>query len=179
MKARKMDSIEEYFLFYKTVKGDIEEHMDTLKKYASKSNSIVELGVRNLVSTWAFLAARPKKLISVDITHPITNGAKKAFDDAFRLARENKIDFAFIQADDLEIELEKTDLLFIDTLHTREQLTQELKLHADKARKYIILHDTEIPEMAETAFEFLKENKKWRLLEQRHNNNGLIVLGKL
>jgi hypothetical protein len=31
---------------------------------------------------------------------------------------------------------------FIDTLHTGEQLRQELRLHSSRVRKYIVLHDT-------------------------------------
>ena len=35
------------------------------------------------------------------------------------------------------------DLLFIDTSHTREQLTQELEAFSRYTRRYILLHDTE------------------------------------
>src|SRR5262249_50913089 len=47
------------------------------------------------------------------------------------------------EADVLKIEIEPTDLLFIDTWHVYEQLKCELMLHAGKALRFIALHDTE------------------------------------
>jgi hypothetical protein len=35
--------------------GDIHEHLPTLMKYAEECDSIIELGVRGVVSTWAFI----------------------------------------------------------------------------------------------------------------------------
>ena len=74
----------------------------------------------------------------------------------------------------------------------------ELKLHAKKVKKYIILHDTTtfatVDETHyETVFgmkvnnkglwlaieEFLEENKNWKLLERFTNNNGLTILEKI
>jgi hypothetical protein len=40
------------------------------------------------------------------------------------------------------VEIEPTDMLFIDTFHVYEQLRRELALHAGKARRFIVLHDT-------------------------------------
>jgi len=40
--------------------SDINEHLGTLKKYTQECNIIVEMGVRSIVSTWAFLAGKPK-----------------------------------------------------------------------------------------------------------------------
>lgn len=34
--------------------GDIDEHLPTLAKYASECESVIELGVRGCVSSWAF-----------------------------------------------------------------------------------------------------------------------------
>jgi|WetSurSiteA1Bulk_404760.scaffolds.fasta_scaffold00264_9 hypothetical protein len=174
----KLSKIEFYFNLYKKTPGDLEEHMDTLRQYASDSKTIVELGTRKVVSTWAFLAAHPEKMICVDIVHPQEYDAGYALNDAIVSCAEEGIDFKFIQEDDLKIELEKMDLLFIDTLHNKEQLSKELELHGNKAKKYIIFHDTEIPEMAETINDFLSKNEEWKLLENRHNNNGLIVIGR-
>lgn len=168
-----------YFEHFKVVPGDIEEHLDTLSEYASKCNTVTELGTRALVSTWAFMVAHPKKLITIDKVHPSEYGAIQMLNEANKAAREEFIDFKFILADDLEIQIDETDLLFIDTLHTREQLTKELQLHASKVKKYIIFHDTEIPEMRDTILGFLNKNKEWKIIEDKHNNNGLMVIGKI
>ena len=75
--------------------------------------------------------------------------------------------------------------MFIDTLHTYDQLSEELRLHAPKARKYIVLHDTTTyGEGGETpghqglwpaVEEFLAEGC-FRLGARNTNNNGLTVL---
>jgi len=172
-----MNSIDEYFEFYKTVKGDIEEHMDIIREYAAKSETIVELGVRKLVSTWALLAGYPKKIICVDNVHPKDYGAQQVLNDATESCEKEGIDFSFILADDLTIKLEPMDLLFIDTLHTYEQLTAELKLHGIKAKKYIIFHDTEdIPEMYQAIKDFIKEHNEWNIVTHRKNEHGLTVI---
>ena len=43
--------------------SDINEHLPTLKKYSQYCDHITELGVRGIVSTWAFLVAKPKKIV--------------------------------------------------------------------------------------------------------------------
>ena len=130
-------TIEDYFEYEKNRPSDINQHLDALKRYSSVCPHITELGVRNVVSTWAFLSGNPKKYVGVDILQcPI--------ETAEQLAKERGIDFTFIQADTLDpnFVLEPTDLLFIDTWHIYRQLVQELRIHGNKARKYIIMHDT-------------------------------------
>lgn len=43
------------------------EYLPILKKYAANSQTVVEFGMRTGTSTFAILAAAPKKVISVDI----------------------------------------------------------------------------------------------------------------
>jgi hypothetical protein len=170
---------------------DINEHLPILKRYAEKCYHITEFGVRNVVSTWAFLAAQPKVLRSYDIEW------NDNINEAYYLMGQT--DFKFQTADVLKIEIEPTDLLFIDTLHIYSQLKKELQLHADKVSKYLIFHDTITyalkPEPREYVTgealcnyingdkgiwaaidEFMQQNNKWRLHEQFSNNNGLTIL---
>jgi len=166
--------------------SDIFEHLPTLRRYAAKcgprwskdgdstgrasgvgagatprGGHVTELGVRTIVSTWAFLAGlkdgaerppspRPSppgegedapRLVSVDAIHPRDAGGD--LDEVIRLARQEEIWFEFYLADDRLINLPLTDLLFIDTWHVYDQLRLELERHAGQARKFIILHDTE------------------------------------
>ena len=53
-----------------------------------------------------------------------------------------RTDFHFTVGDTKAIDIEETDLLFIDTLHTYDQLAAELARHGMKARRWIVLHDT-------------------------------------
>ena len=171
-----MSLIDERFNQQCTTVSDINEHLPILKKYASECSHITELGVRAIVSTWAFLSGRPKKLVSVDIYHPNHFGAN--LDEVYKVCKEENILFDFIQDSSLEIEIESTDLLFIDTIHWYAQLSKELKLHSNKVRKYIILHDTTscYDDLQPAIDEFLNDNKNWTVDLVLTSNSGLTVL---
>lgn len=158
--------------------SDIYEHLPTLKKYAEQCDSVVELGVRYIVSTWAFLAAKPKSLLSVDIEHPSVFGADIM--EVYELADEAGIDFQFVQKSSLEIVLPEVDFIFIDTLHTYDQLSAELDLHHTKAKKFIAMHDTNLAgdpdNMRGAVNNFLNRTPEWQVAEQFDNCNGLTVL---
>lgn len=50
-----MKTINEKYKLLCSKSSDINEHLPTLYKYATESNSILETGVRNCVSSWALL----------------------------------------------------------------------------------------------------------------------------
>lgn len=182
--------------------SDINEHLPTIKKYADKSVHITEFGVRGGLSTVALLMGLPKKMISYDIDPIERHGL-----DRYQLKNEalsKNVDFEFKIGNVLELDIEETDLLFIDTEHSYLQLKSELIKHSSKVRKYIILHDTitygfvdsncyglrdtlgEIDpgDFQKTGLvtamnEFLEKNHDWTLLESFDNNNGLSVLGRI
>jgi hypothetical protein len=179
--------------------SDINEHLPTLKRYGQECETIVEMGVRSLVSTWAFMASNPKKLISLDLEHPSVFGGD--LDEVYLNAYENGITFEFVQSSSLDYNMPYCDLLFIDTWHDYLQLKKELVRHHKNVGKYIILHDTntfgyidelfyENPDLVrpETNLpkglcpainEFLNENCNWGLWERTPKNNGLSVLKRL
>lgn len=167
--------------------GDIYELLPLLYKYASKCSHVTEFGVRSLVSTYALLAARPHTVISYDHIHPDATGGN--LQQAIDAATEAGVTFIFRQEDTLRITIEPTDMLFIDTLHTYDQLKQELALHADKVRKYLVFHDTSIDSWGMggelNSFglwfaikEFLRDNPNWDVLEKVEYCAGLTVLVK-
>lgn len=179
------------------IPSDINEHLITLKKYSEECEVIVEMGVRKIVSTWAFLSASPKKLISLDLHHPKIFGGN--LDEIIEAVKVTSIDFQFIEADSLKYKCEPCDLLFIDTWHEYTQLKKELFRHHQSAKKYIILHDTvSFGFVDEDAYsnqskeetnlptglipaidEFLFHNKEWVLWERKVNNNGLTILKRI
>lgn len=178
-----MNTLEQIYNEKCNTPSDINEHLPTLKKYAEECEHITEMGVRWVVSTYALLMGKPKKMISYDINPIGWEGLKQ-------LANENGTDFTFETADTRNLTIEETDLLFIDTWHVYDQLKVELELHADKAKKYIIFHDTTSFEYigetitGDTVYmglwpaieEFLEENSQWELHERYTNNNGLTIL---
>ena len=179
-------------------RSDINEHILTLKKYADKCDHITELGVRAPTSTWAFVAAKPKTLRSYDIMHPDEHMGDAidnlSLADVKEVCEALGIDFKFYLADVLAVEIEPTELLFIDTEHNFYQLRQELATHASKVSKYIIFHDVVtwgyvgemygrpnliIPGLLPAIDEFLKANDSWKIVEYFENNNGLMVIERV
>lgn len=151
--------------------SDINEHIPVIKQYAEKCESIIEFGVRSGVSTRALLVT-DKKIRSYDIVED--PGVRYLFN----LAKYIGKDVEYIIADTLKIEIEPVDMIFIDTDHTYNQLSQELRLHGNKAKKYLMFHDTVSysGELNRAILEFLNNNKEWVVKEFRQNNNGLTIL---
>jgi methyltransferase family protein len=162
--------------------SDINEHLPRMRQLGETCQHITEFGVRAGVSTVAWLAAHPKVLVCYDIQK------HAEVDQLAALAADTGVSFTFHLQNVLEASIAPTDLLFIDTLHTYDQLKQELARHSDKARKYIVLHDTEhfgttgeLPTRGlwPAVAAFLAANSTWRLLEKHPNNNGLTVLARM
>jgi len=179
---REAETLQQMYEIKRTQPSDINEHLPTLKDYAYGCNHVTEFGTRGIVSTWALLAGKPLKVVSYDQTHP----GLAAIDNVKACALAGAIDFQFICQDVKQADIEPTDLLFIDTYHTYNQLRVELDRHGGKVRKFIILHDTETwGNQGEAASErglipayteWLARNPAWRVKEIFHNNNGLTVL---
>jgi hypothetical protein len=184
-----MKIIEKFNLLCATP-SDINEHLPKLKEYGEKCNHITEMGVRGVVSTWAFLAANPEKLVSYDIY------TDSRLAEAIEAAKEENIDFNFIEQNVLEADIEETDFLFIDTYHTASQLEKELALHAGKVARYIGFHDTTTFWInGEPPYEginhnglscgrglkfaletFLANNPDWVIAYRTDANNGLTII---
>lgn len=157
--------------------SDICEHLPTLYALASECGHVTEMGTHVGHSTTAFLFARPGRLVCYDL-------ARTPAVDVLARASEGTY-FLFWESDVLTVAIEPTDLLFIDTLHNYGQLKEELRLHAGRVRRYIVLHDTTtFGDQGETpgqcglwpAVEELLSGGEWRLRARYENNNGLTVL---
>lgn len=184
--------LEELFKHTKATPSDINEHLDVLRSYADQCEHITEFGLRGANgSTVALLAAQPAEFISYDInpfavvSQPVLN----------LLTMAGRTKFQPRCGDTLKIVIEPTDMLFIDTLHTAKQLWAELERHADPVantvRKFLAFHDTvtfgdhgedaSTPGLRAAIRHFQKNHAfpLWMLVEDRKNNNGLVVLKNL
>lgn len=175
--------------------SDINEHMLVLRQFASKCDHVTEFGSRWANgSTIAFLAAQPKTFVSWDlnaelvVSQPVKQLIKMAGATRYQPRVGNT----------LEIIIEPTDMLFIDTLHTGKQLLSELERHCDpaeaKVRKYLAFHDTKTfgvvgedgsagLRTAIRQFQKFFAFPLWKIardnagrLMDLENNNGLVVL---
>ena len=167
------------------------EFMELLKSYAQQCYSVTEFGVHKGNSTWALLAGGPWKMTSYDIAIQEESG-HGAFASTVEAAREavagSHKEFRFICGDSAKVDIEETDLLFIDSLHTFDHLTAELTRHHKKVNRFIILHDTTtFGSIDETMIEgtlglwpaverFLAEHPEWILRERLTIHDGLTIL---
>lgn len=182
-----MNTILEMYNYHCNTPSDINENLYLLKEVAEQCEHVTEFGVRTVVSTWALLAAYPKKLISYDILY------HENIEKAKKLSAIENINFSYFIQDVIkqDFSIEETDFLFIDTKHTYKQLKHELAQHASKVRKFIGFHDivtfglvNEFNEKSEPAglmsaiTEFLETNKAWSIEHVKYNNNGMMILKK-
>lgn len=162
--------------------SDINEHVPILCELAKncREYGVTELGVRYGESTRAFIHAGVK-LRSYDVA------MFETVEELFAQARRGGQDAKYIYGDSLKIEIEPTDMLFIDTNHTYEQLTEELERHAPMTRKYIAMHDTynmglgayntEPRGLLTAIIDFMiRHPRTWAFHSHYTNNNGLTIL---
>ena len=188
--------------------SDINEHLPTIYKYATECESVLELGVRGCVSSWAFAFGllnnerTTRKLTLNDIY-------ECNIEELLTTTKGLNINIDYKWIDDLKLEMkENVDLTFIDTWHVYAQLKRELDKFSKITNKYIIMHDTTVDEFygetircgwnahaqsAQTGFpveeincglwkaveDFLASNNNWKLKERYVNNNGLTILERI
>lgn len=181
--------------------SDINELLETLRYYSSKCSHVTELGTRTGKSTSAFLFGQRDPQSSMFVAYDIASTPEA--EQVFEYAKADGKKFKYIIQDDLApgFEIEHTEFLFIDTLHTYKQLSQELERHAKNVSKMIAFHDTvsfgdhdevilgvtdnpEHPQYNDSEKhwlmlaikEFMEKNPEREILEDHKNNNGLIIL---
>ena len=189
-------------------KSCIHEHLPTLRFYAEKVDTVVEMGVRGVVSTWAFLSGLAigrndsgvRSLIGVD-------SEACEYGQPMHLGPAVGIDVRFVKGDSAKVTVPPRDLLFIDTWHIYGHLKRELSAHHATTSRYIILHDTTVDAEGGEALrskqdveammslsgypreeierglwpavlEFLADHPEWEIEKRYVNNNGLTVLAR-
>ena len=203
-----MEHIKQKCQHLASVPSDINEHLPTLYRYATNCESIIELGVRGCVSSWAFTYGllhnnKPVKKLLLNDIEPCD------ISELLRATKNLNINIGYNWINDLHMNIdENVDLTFIDTWHVYGQLKRELDKFSKITNKYIIMHDTTVDEIdgetirngwnankqsIESGFpvdeincglmraitEFLSANNNWRLKERYTNNNGLTILEKI
>ena len=159
--------------------SDIYEHLPILNNLANQCNHITEFGTGVGNSSCAFLYSNAR-VVSYDIRE--LPEAKLLFTEAKKV--KNDVDYIIKSTLDI-IDFEPTDLLFIDDLHTYEQLKTELNRYHSAVKNWIVMHDTTLFERVgedggtglwPAIHEFLYYHTEWDLTERYHNNNGLTIL---
>lgn len=180
-----METVAEVHEYYAKAGNDFNTHFPTIRRFADVCSHVTEFGSRDY-GVAALVGHKPKYIRSYN-TQPqgaaywkLELLAKEIPDLNVIVTHENHIEQSAL--------IEETDLLFIDSRHTREQLAEELRLHAWRVRRFIILHDTELfgfngegggPGLKPALIEFMQKNKEWSVIYASKDQAGLMVLGKL
>ena len=197
-------SLEREYEYHCHTPSDINEHIPYLRLLARECVSAVEIGVRTIIPTWGILKGlsespySPRSYLGIDLDYP----PAERLELAKRLAEENGIHFTFWRVNDLHIDLEPTDMLFIDAWkrHTYCHLMYELETFSPRIRRYICLHDTSEPwgdqddheykgdyseypscdknkkGLWQAVVDFLQNHPEWMLYDRYTNNHGLTIL---
>jgi hypothetical protein len=188
------------------VRSDINEHLPVLYEYTKKCSSVVECGVRTIVSSYAFgLGLKGTPGNSLTMVDPGVSSDMPTF---LNLCKSEGVNARFFGESDLVCPLVQTDLLFIDTWHVYGQLKRELARWHSSVNKYIIMHDTTVDEWKGETIrvgwnavqqskefgipveeinkglwpaieEFLVSHPEWVIEKRLTNNNGLTILKRL
>jgi hypothetical protein len=159
--------------------SDINEHLPILEEYSRKCITVTEMGVRTGVSTVALAMGHPKYMISYDV-NPVSADLVKML--------QREIRFVFEQQSSLEADIEPTDMLFIDTFHTYDQLYAELIRHQTKVKKYLVFHDTHTfgmsgedraPRGLIHAIVDALPAVLWKKIYESKQNNGLTIMERI
>lgn len=177
--GKSKESLETWYETASRTPSDINEHVETLRRYASQCKHVTEFGVRSAVSTVGLLAAQPSRLISYDIQMSA---------EAEHLKRlQGETNFEFVVGDSTKVQIEPTEMLFVDTKHTADQLWAEFENLAKHVSRYIVLHDTVIfgetgedggPGLMPAVRRFVTESPEWTVIRHDRNNHGLLVLSR-
>lgn len=164
--------------------SDISAHLPLLHFLAHQSKTIVEIGVRDCYSTVAFLLAE-KDLWSIDLNSSPTIDI---------LLEEKLPNWTFIQGDSIAVHNHQLlpssfDLLFIDGLHTADQVKAEINTYAGNVKKFIAFHDSAIHSQGlysrdeqgkdgilAPIYEFVENHPEWKIVYQCEFNHGLLII---
>ena len=129
---------------------DISEHLHLLRLLAAhcSDGTVLECGVRTVVSTWAFLLGladrkeNTTKLTLCDTVGPDPGQLQRLEG----LSRTLNVAVDSVIGNDLQVTFPLTQygMVFIDTWHVYPQLKAELARFADVATNVIVMHDTTV-----------------------------------
>ena len=197
------NTLNELYNSYMSEEDHSSWYLDELSNLASLDgvNTITEFGIFQGHSITAFLRGNPKKIIGYDIETD-----KIEYDVLKKFAQEKNIELQIHNGNCLNINIEETDLLFLDSIHYYEHVQKELDLHASKVKKYIVVHDVNYPydkqvlvwryvsdgskrptselipatakyrKVRQAVEEFIKQNKQWNLYKDINEKSGMMIL---
>jgi hypothetical protein len=176
--AGSAETIEELYQDVQSTAWSLNEHMPRLRELAEECFHVTEFS-HTRESLVAFAAATESsggQLVSYN-----TDSKASAVKPLMQLVAIEQVDSPDVST------IEPTDLLFLDTKHTRDRLAGELAKFAPHVARYIVLHDTVLhgargedggPGLLAAVKDFLKEQPEWFVASHAAHQYGLTVLGR-
>lgn len=188
-----MEAMEALYQERSSAPDQMSFHMGRLRELASECETAVEFGVRRANSSVALLLGVKRQLTSYDIEWP-----QRYAHLISRIEAAAGPKWLKIPRDSREAEFQETDLLFIDSLHTYDQVAAELR-HADRVRKFLVFHDSishgsigqdpvkrkdattwvpnpEVMGIRPAIDHFMIAHRDWRIRDHFTDHSGLLVL---
>lgn len=164
---------------------DINQHVPKLKELAEQCSHVTDIGMRPDVSSIGLLAGQPETMLHfLPPRHAPRPWAKR---DDYAHVRGNT-DVRVFNGNTPAIDLpEETDLLFLDTKHTANQIYLELTKYAPRVRRYIVRHDTAIfgdtgedggPGLKVGIRQYIRDHQEWSIVYETDQQYGLMVLSR-
>lgn len=175
-------TLEDLFNRLKSVERDLNQHMPAMRS-AVEGGVVVEITNRQ-ESTVAFAAALPEELHSFQLE--VTAEVNLAYTCLQQLRKR----VTHFRAGSAQIaEIPECDLLFIDSEHTFERLSDELSRFGNRCRRFIVMHDTTSFGLAgdlgqgkrglrHAIADFLYRNGEWGVAVHTDVQHGMTVLAR-
>lgn len=185
--ADKHGSLDKWLAAAAAHPSDFHEHVPTLKELAARCGHATEISAWQKPADVALAAGLGEQ-------GRFTSVCRRAKPQWKHLAKYLGERFKGVEAEGAAVELEPTDLLFVDTEHDAEILFAILERHHAKVNKYIVVHCTETfgetgdqrdaagnakPGVLQGLGQFLSRHMEWGVIRRDTNNHGLMVLSKL
>jgi len=176
------ESIISSYKIQKEQPSDVKDVLKYYEKYAKQCKTITEFRDRQYLTTLCFLHQKPKKL-------SVYNYEECIVAEDIKIAFSGEVFVSFSVKDSLTVDIEKVDLLHLDTFHNYERVYGELNKHHLKVKKFILIHDTETfkfigsdgtkPGLKNAIDDFIFKNKEWQIEAHYKESNGLTVLSRV
>jgi cephalosporin hydroxylase len=150
---------------------------ERMMEYGKQCDHITEIGVNYGKSGKAWLMCNPKKLIGIDISSKFEKYVRE-------FVSCTDTEYTYITANSLDLDIEQTDLLYLDGDHSHYHVLAELRKFAPKVNKFLMGDDIGAEGRpgptgyhVERAFrDFLNENDEWEFEYKTMIGTGMIVL---
>jgi hypothetical protein len=140
-----IDSLGKAYDHFRDTASSVNEHFETIRKYASRCKHITELGCSDMITCWPLAKGLTDNGANVcSLTCVDLKPAPDAFENVSSLIKRAGVKVKFVQGDSLKLRLQPVDLLYIDTFHCYPQLKRELEKHHGSVSKYIIVPNVKV-----------------------------------